>query len=89
MLKLARENRAWGYTRMQAALANLQYEEGRGTIANVLKAADWSRGRSGDKASFGRSSARFTGNCWPPLTSSRLTLDRKGIGTSPWFYVIW
>jgi len=35
MLKLARENRAWGYTRMQAALANLQYEEGRGTIARV------------------------------------------------------
>jgi hypothetical protein len=38
-LKLARENRAWGYTWMQAALANFQHEEGRGTNAIVLKAA--------------------------------------------------
>lgn len=39
ILKLARENRSWGYTRIQGALANLRHEVGRGTIANVLKAA--------------------------------------------------
>ena len=39
ILKLARENRSWGYTRIQGALANLRYEVGRGTIANVLRAA--------------------------------------------------
>jgi putative transposase len=39
ILKLARENRTWGYTRIQGALANLQHEISRGTIANVLKAA--------------------------------------------------
>jgi putative transposase len=39
ILKLARENRTWGYTRIQGALANLHHEIGRGTIANVLKAA--------------------------------------------------
>jgi putative transposase len=38
-LKLARENRTWGYTRIQGALANLHHEIGRDTIANVLKAA--------------------------------------------------
>jgi transposase InsO family protein len=39
ILKLARENRSWGYTRIQGALANLCHEVSRGTIANVLKAA--------------------------------------------------
>ena len=39
ILKLARENRSWGYTRIQGALANLRHEVGRGTIANVLKEA--------------------------------------------------
>jgi len=39
ILKLARENRTWGYTRIQGALANLQHDVSRGTIANVLKTA--------------------------------------------------
>lgn len=30
---MALENRSWGYTRIQGALANLQHEVGRGTIA--------------------------------------------------------
>ena len=39
ILKLARENPSWGYTRIQGALANLRHEVSRGTIANVLRAA--------------------------------------------------
>lgn len=39
ILQLARENRTWGYSRIQGALANLRHEISRGTIANVLKAA--------------------------------------------------
>ena len=39
ILKLARENRSWGYTRIQGALANLRHEVSKGTIANVLRAA--------------------------------------------------
>ena len=39
ILKLARENRSWGYTRIQGALANLRHETSRRTIANMLKAA--------------------------------------------------
>ena len=39
IVKLARENRSWGYTRIQGALANLRHEVGWRTIANVLKAA--------------------------------------------------
>jgi transposase InsO family protein len=34
---VATENRSWGYTRIQGALANLNLQVGRGTIANILK----------------------------------------------------
>src|SRR6202049_2390362 len=34
---MATENRDWAYTRIQGALANLDHEVGRGTIANILR----------------------------------------------------
>ena len=33
VLRMALENRSWGYTRIQGAMANLGHEVGRGTIA--------------------------------------------------------
>jgi putative transposase len=39
ILRMAVENRTWGYTRIQGALQNLGHEMGRGTIAKVLKEA--------------------------------------------------
>jgi transposase InsO family protein len=36
-IRMARENRTWGYTRIQGALNNLDHTVSRGTIANVLK----------------------------------------------------
>jgi putative transposase len=36
IIRMALENRSWGYTRIQGALANLGHDVGRGTIANVL-----------------------------------------------------
>lgn len=39
ILRMARANRSWGYTRIQGALQNLGHEIGRGTIAKVLKEA--------------------------------------------------
>ena len=36
VLRMALENRSWGYTRIQGAMANLGHEIGRGTIANIL-----------------------------------------------------
>src|SRR5690606_24642204 len=37
VLRMALDNRSWGYTRIRGALANLGHEVGRGTIANILR----------------------------------------------------
>ena len=39
VLRMAEENRGWGYSRIQGALANLGHNIGRGTIAGILKGA--------------------------------------------------
>jgi hypothetical protein len=37
ILRMALDNRSWGYTRIQGGLANLGHQVGRGTIANILR----------------------------------------------------
>src|SRR4051812_7269689 len=37
VVRMATENRDWGYTRLQGALANLGHTVGRGTIATILR----------------------------------------------------
>ena len=37
IVRMATENRSWGYTRIQGALENLNHQVSRGTIATVLR----------------------------------------------------
>jgi len=37
VVRMAQENRAWGYRRILGAISNLGYNLARGTVANILK----------------------------------------------------
>jgi hypothetical protein len=37
VMRIAKENPTWGYTRIRGALSNLGHKVGRGTIANIFK----------------------------------------------------
>lgn len=70
IVRMASENRDWGYNRIVGALANLGYEVSDQTVGNVLQrhgippAPERERQR-------GRNSFVFTWRCWRGPTSSR------------------
>jgi hypothetical protein len=58
VVRMATENRDWGYRRIQGALANLGHEVGRGTIANILKEQGLEPARNVSGKPPGRSSCQ-------------------------------
>ena len=70
IVRRATENRSWGYTRIQGALANLGHKVARGTVANILKAHGIDPANlRGEKTSWTRF-LRPIGRSLPPRTSS-------------------
>ena len=63
VVRMATENRDWGYRRIQAALANLGHVVGRGTIANILKAHGLEPAPSAMEKPHGKNSWCGTGPC--------------------------
>ena len=59
VVRMATENRDWGYTRIQGALANVGHDVGRGTIATILRQHGISRLRR-----LGRLAAECRANFW-------------------------
>ena len=77
VIRMAEENRGWGYTRIQGVLANLGHEIGRGTNADTLRQTGMEpvpeRGRKTTWAKLLRETARG----WRTKLSGRSFLHRE------------
>jgi putative transposase len=78
VVRIARENRSWGYDRIVGALANLGYTISDQTVGNILKRHGiFRQPLSGRRPLVGRSLFVSIWMCWEPQTSSRA---QSGIG---------
>ena len=71
VIRLAKENRGWGYTRIQGALAHLGQEIGRRPSEKSCWERGWRPRRSVEEERPGRSSCGRTGRCSAQSISSR------------------
>ena len=62
VVRMAEENRDWGYRRILGALSNLGHNLARGTIANILRRHGIEPAPSGAGRRAGKSSSADTGN---------------------------
>jgi hypothetical protein len=70
MVRMAQENRSWGYDRIVGALANLGYRVSAQTVATSSSGMASHRRPSARPRPPGRSLSARTWTCWWPLTSS-------------------
>src|SRR5437868_1446399 len=77
IVRMAQENRSWGYDRIVGALANLGLTVSDQTVGNISSAMAWRRLLSGRRPRPGRSLSACTWMSWWPRTSS--PLDRKSV----------
>jgi putative transposase len=70
IIRMASENRDWGYDRIAGALANLGYEISDQTVGNVCNATVCRRRRSASARLRGPPSFEPTWRCWRGPTSS-------------------
>ncbi len=78
ILRIARENSRWGYTRIRGALSELGHEVSRGTIANLLR-------ENGIEPAYARSKR----TPWRTFLQAHWeTLAAAGVFTMPFFVVL-
>jgi hypothetical protein len=70
IIRVASENRDWGYDRIAGALANLGYEISDQTVGNVCGVTVCRRRQSASARPHGRPSFEPTWRCWRGPTSS-------------------
>jgi hypothetical protein len=73
IVRMATDNRDWGYTRIQGALANLDHDVSRGAIANILGDHGLEPAPERMKRTTWAEFLKFNGTSSPPRTSSRST----------------
>jgi hypothetical protein len=71
IVRMASENRDWGYDRIVGALANLGYEVSDQTVGNVLQRHGVPPAPSANARPLGRNSFGLTWRCWQGPTFSR------------------
>src|SRR6185295_19058436 len=71
IVRMAEENRSWGYDRIVRALANLGFEVSDQTVGNVLRRHGVSPAPSASARPHGRPSFEPTWRCWRGPTFSR------------------
>jgi putative transposase len=77
ILRFAKENPAWGYDRIQGALANVGYHISDQTVGNILKQHGIEPAPNRKRQTTWRRSSRLIGMCWLPLTSQRSKFGPK------------
>jgi len=70
VIRMAQENRSWGYDRIVGALANLGYTISDQTVGNILKRHSIPRLQNARRRPRGRSLSARTWTCWSRPTSS-------------------
>jgi hypothetical protein len=78
VVRMAEENRGWGYTRIQGALANLGHTIGRTTVADILKRHGLEPAPERTRKQHGKSFFAAIGIRSLRLISSRSSFGRAG-----------
>ena len=79
VVRMAQENRSWGYDRIAGALQHLGYTISDQTVGNILKRHGILQPPNAKRPPRGTSSSVRIWTCWSPRTSSPLRSGRRPV----------